>query len=214
VFTSSTLIEGEPRRIEVGIAFVRHVAQPTVTGLPGSVGLSMWVDRDRGGCLISTGWGTRAAMRASDAVLAPVRAEAGRVLGGTPVTEEWELAHLHRLRRATPGCWIRSTAIEFVPADLERVLDTYRRLTVPAMEALNGFCSAALVIDRPGSRGVSTVTFESLETLTASRARADDIRQAAVDEAHVQVERVTEMEQVIAGLHIPDAADQPAAPAM
>lgn len=204
MFVRATTINGDPARLDEGIAFVKANVVPAVTSLPGSLGLSMFVDRDTGTTTVSTAWETEKARADADAVLTPLRGKGTRILGGgTPVTELFELAVIDRLRPAEPGFCSRITRVTIDPSNIEEAIDAYTSSTLHDLQLLDGYCSAVLLVDRTRGLGVVSVTFDSRAHLEASRARAEDIRRTGLEKAGAEVAEVREAEIVIAGLRLP-----------
>ena len=75
---------------------------------------------------------------------------------------------------------------------------------LPDMQALDGFCSASLLVDRGTDRACST-TRSSPARLAASRGTAlGDPRDAGIREAGVDVLDVLECDLVLAHLRLPE----------
>jgi hypothetical protein len=206
LFVRATTINADPARLEEGIAFVRDSVVPAVATLPGSLGLSMFVDRDTGTTTVSTAWETEAARADADAVLTPLRAKGTRILGGgTPVTELFELAVIDRLRPAEVGFCSRLTRVTIDPARAEEAIDAYTSSTLHDLQLMDGYCSAVLLVDKNRGLGVVSVTFDNRAHLEASRERAEDIRRTGLAKAGAEVSEVREAEIVIAGIRLPQA---------
>jgi len=203
VHARATVVVGDPEKVDDVVALVRDSVLPRVTAQGGSLGLSMNVDRASGRCTVTSVWTDRASMHASERALAPLREAAGRVAGGQPVTEEYELAVLHRLRQAEPGCWVRSTRVRLDRQQLDAGIRTFRRQVLPAVERLPGFRSALLMVDRRSGNGVVSAVFDDEQSLNASRAMAGQVRDDASAEASAQVVDVVESEIVLAALRLP-----------
>ena len=75
MFVRATTINADPARLDEGIAFVKDNVVPAVNTLPGSLGLSMFVDRDSGTTTVTTAWETEKSRADADAVLTPLRAK-------------------------------------------------------------------------------------------------------------------------------------------
>ncbi|HWH27406.1 MAG TPA: hypothetical protein VNU26_00345 [Mycobacteriales bacterium] len=199
----ATVVLGDPAKVDDLVAFVREQVLPRVDAQAGSLGLSMNVDRASGRCTVTSLWTDRASMHASERALSPLRDAGGRVVGGQPVTEEYELAVLHRERQAEPGCWVRSTRVRLDPAQVERGVRTFRDHSVPAIRGLPGFRSALLLVDRRTGGGVVSVVFDDRAALDASRESAAAVRAEATERAQAAVTDVVEAEIVIAALRLP-----------
>lgn len=202
MFIRSTIIDGDPRRVDDAITYVRDTVVPFVSGLEGTLGLSMLVNRSRGRTITSTAWRSEAAMHDSLDVLAAIRDECARIMGGPATPEQWTVAERDRVRAPEPGFGNRSTRLAFDPADTDLLVDTYRTTTIPALHLLPGYCGAVLLVDRDQGRAVSSVTFESRAHLEASRRAAAEIRQTSVEKAHARAGEVVESEIVVAGIQM------------
>lgn len=201
----ATTITVEPGRVDELIRFARDEVTPVADGCPGSLGLSMFVDRSTGTATITTAWATEQQRDESDRSLLPVRERAAALFGATPAVELLEMAVLDRRRPAEPGFWARMTRVLVNPALLDDAIDAYGTTTLPALELLDGFCSAVLLVDRRTGQGVSTVVFDSRVALETSRAAGDEIRRTSAAKAGAQVVEVRESEVVIAGIRAPQS---------
>ena len=92
------------------------------------------------------------------------------------------------------------------PAAIDRAVDVYKMASLPAMEELDGFCSASLLVDRASGRAVSTATYDSREAMHRNRERADAVRSAGSLETGAEVLQVCEFELAIAHLRVPEMA--------
>jgi len=206
VYARSTTFQARPESIDAGIAHVNDEVLPAIQRMEGCIGLSLLVDRQSGRCIATSAWETEEAMRATDQQLQPVRERVAEIVGGTPQVEEWEIAFLHRDHRAGPGACVRATWVQVDPAAVDRAVDIYKVATVPAMEGLEGFCSASLLVDRATGRAVSSVTYDSQETLASSRQQAKSIRASAIQEMGAEMLDIAEFELALAHLHVPEMA--------
>jgi heme-degrading monooxygenase HmoA len=204
MYARSTMITGDPGRLDDGIAYVRDDVMPTITPLDGCLGLSMLVDRDTGQCIVTSSWDSEDAMRASNLHLAPMRMRGGQIMGGPPEVDEWEVAVMHRDHHAPTGSWCRVTWMRLNHTEIDRGIELYRAAMLPEMESIDGFCSASLLVNRAHGRACNTTTYDTREALDASRERSWTIRDAGVREAGVDVLDVAECELVLAHLRLPE----------
>lgn len=202
------MVTAEPGKVDEVVAFVRDRVQPVLDRQAGSLGLSMNVDRESGRCTVTSAWADRASMHASERALAPLRDAAGRVAGGLPVTEEYELAVLHRRAQAEPGCWVRSTRVRLDPAQVDAAVALFRSTTVPQVAQLPGFRSVLLLVDRRTGSGVVSAVFDDRAALQASRAPAAQVREDSSAQTDAAVTDVVESEIVLAGLRLPLVTDE------
>lgn len=206
MYARSTTVQGSPRRIEAAIAMVRDEVLPAVSQMPGCLGLSMMVDRGTGHGVVTTSWESQETMRATADAVAPMREKAANLIDGTAEVQEWEIAVMHRAHPAPAGSYVRSTWLRSDPAGVDRALDVFRMGVLPRVEELPGFCSAVLMIDRDSGLAVSSVAFDDLAAIEASRDAAQAIRGGAVKEIGAEVLDVHEHELILAHLHVPEMA--------
>jgi hypothetical protein len=143
-------------------------------------------------------------MRASADKARELRARAADQLGGNvEKIDEWEVAVLHRDHRAATGACARATWGKSDPALFEQNIEYYRTSILPALENLDGFCSASLLLDRATGRGVSTATFDSREAMERNRAQALALKAAHMPEGVEELDEC-EFELALAHLRVPE----------
>ena len=203
----TTIVQGDPARIEEAIAQVRDEVMPTVTAMEGCVGLSMLCDRDTGRCLVTTAWQSEEAMAATASQVAPLREDATRTLGAT--TSDvlmWEVAVVHRAHQVPEGACARVTWLHADPDIADRGVDMFRMGVLPRVQEFEGFCSASFMIDRAAGRAVGVVVFDSRANVEASRDATTQIRERVTQELGATVDEISEMDVVLAHLHVPEMA--------
>ena len=109
---------------------------------------------------------------------------------------------MHRDHTSHEGCACRITWTR--AKDLDTTVDFWRNTLLPRFEAMDGFCSASMLIDRAGSRTCGTLTFDSQAALEASREDAAMIREMAAREVGVEFLDVAEFELALAHLRLPE----------
>ena len=82
-------------------------------------------------------------------------------------------------------------------------VDFYKSDVLPALENLEGFCSASFLMNRSG-RAVSTATFDSREAMERNREQARELRNVRSREMGADVVDVGEFELAIAHLRVPE----------
>ena len=136
---------------------------PALEGIDGCVGLSLLVDRTSGRCIATSAWQSEEAMRASEESVRPIRDQAAELFGGSAQIEEWEIAAMHREHSAGEGACVRAIWVKVDPDQIDGGIDFYKTTILPALEGLEGFCSASLLVDRASGRGVAAATFRAWE---------------------------------------------------
>jgi hypothetical protein len=206
VYARSTTVLAHLKSIDAGVAHIRDEVMPTLLGMEGCIGLSMLVDRNTGRCIATSAWRTREAMLASERQLRPVRDHVAEILGNRPQVDEWEIAVLHRDHTSGSGACVRASWVRMAPAQADRVVDVYRMGLLPVMQDYDGFCSASLLVDRASGLAVSSVSYDSIESMQRSREKSDALREAGAREAGVEIVEVCEFELALAHLRVPEMA--------
>jgi quinol monooxygenase YgiN len=206
MYARSTTIQGQPSSIDAGIAHTRDSVMPALEGIDGCVGLSLLVDRTSGRCIVTSSWESEEAMRASEESVRPIRDRAVELLGGSRQVEEWEIAAMHREHRAGEGAWVRATWVKVDPDQIDRGIDFYKATILPALEELEGFCSASLLVDRASGRGVAAATFDNAEAIERNKDELDRIKATGSQEANAEVLDQCDFELAVAHLRVPEMA--------
>ena len=176
MYARSTTIQAQPSSIDDGIAHMRDTVMPALEGTDGCVGMSLLVDRTSGCCIATSSWESEETMRASAESLRPIRDRAAELFGGGAQIEEWEIAVMHREHRAGEGACVRATWVKVDPDQIDRGIDFYKSMILPALDQLEGFCSGSLLVDRASGRGVAAANFDSAEALERNKDHLDRIR--------------------------------------
>jgi len=203
---STTVLAKKRESIDVGIAHIRDMALPALQRMDGFVGLSLLVDRDSGRCVATSSWESKAAMRTPAGPVGVIRDRAVEILGGTMMVGEWEILFMHRDHRSRAGACARGTWLRMDPAAIDHAVDVYKMVSIPALEALDGFCSASLLVDRASGSAMSTETYDNREAMQRNREQADAVQSAGNQETGAKVRQVCEFELAIAHLRVPEIA--------
>ena len=206
MYARSTTIEAQPDSIDAGIAYVCDEVMPALETMTGCTGLSLLVDRESGRCIITTAWDSDEAMRASADDVAPLRDRAAESFKGSVAVAMWNIAAMHRNHPSADGACVRATWFKVPNGQMDRSVDLYRDSVLPALEELDGFCSASLMIDRSSGRAVSSVVFDSSEAMDRNREQARSLRVARLRELGADQVDVGEFELALAHLRLPDLA--------
>jgi heme-degrading monooxygenase HmoA len=206
VYARSTTIKAQSSSIDTGIEHVRNTVMPALEGIEGFTGLSLLVDRSSGRCITTTAWQSEEAMHASAESVRPVRDRAAEIFGGGAQVEEWEIAVLHRDHRSRDGACVRVTWVKVGPDQIDRGIDIYKTAVLPALDELDGFCSASLMVDRASGRAVSSATYDSVEAVERNREQLDGLRAASSQEAGAEVLDECDFELAVAHLRVPEMA--------
>lgn len=204
VYARSTTFRGDPDDLDAGIAFVRTEVMPAVQKMEGCIGLSMLVDRETGGSIVTSSWEDQKSMRATEQTVATMRDRAAQLFGSRPEVREWEITTLHRLRPVPQGACARVTWMQSDPASTDQLLELFRTVVLPQIEDLPGFCSVSMLVDRASGRSATATTYESRAALEGSRDAGADLRGAAASATSAEIVDVAEFEVALAHLRVPE----------
>ena len=206
MYARSTTIQAQPTSIDAGITHMRDKVMPALEAIGGCVGMSLLVDRTSGRCIATSSWESEEAMRASAESLRTIRDQAAELFGGGAQIEEWEIGAMHREHRAGEGACVRATWVKVDPDQLDGGIEFYKATILPALEELEGFCSASLLVDRASGRGVAVATFDNAEALEQNKDQLDGIKATGSREAHAEVVDQCDFELALAHLRVPEMA--------
>ncbi|HXB88740.1 antibiotic biosynthesis monooxygenase [Mycobacterium sp.] len=206
MYARSTTIQAQPSSIDAGVAHVREAVLPRIQEVDGCVGLSLLVDRETGRCIATTAWETEDAMRASAEPTRPVRDRVAGEFGavGSATVDDWEIAVLHRDHRAGEGACARAIWVKLPPDQLDAGIEFYKMSVLPDLEALDGFCSASLLVDRASGRAVTCTSFDSLDAMQRSREQATALKNTKILEVGAEELDDGEFELRLAHLRAPE----------
>jgi heme-degrading monooxygenase HmoA len=182
VYARSTTIQAQPSSIDAGVAHLRDAVMPRLQEVDGCVGMSLLADPQTGRCILTTAWETDEAMQASAEQIQPIRDRAADEFGGVgdPMVEEWEIAVLHRDHRSGEGACARAIWVKLPPDQLDAGIEFYKTSVLPDLEALDGFCSASLLVDRASGHAATCTSFDSLEAMERSREQATALKNTKI----------------------------------
>ena len=206
MYARSTTIQAQPTSIDDGIAHMRDKVMPALEAIDGCVGLSLLVDRTSGRCIATSSWESEEAMRASAESVRPMRDRAAELFGGGAQIEEWEIAAMHREHRAGEGACVRATWVKVDPDQLDGGIEFYKATLLPALEELQGFCSASLLVDRASGRGVAVATFDNAEAIERNKDQLDGIKARGSRDTNAEVLDQCDFELALAHLRVPEMA--------
>lgn len=204
MYARSTTIHAQPSAIDAGVAHLRDEVMPKLQELDGFVGMSLLTDRESGRCIAVTAWESEEAMSALADQVRPIREKAIDMFGGAATVDEWDIAILHRARQMPEGACARVTWGHVDPAHADAAIEHFKMNIVPDSEALEGFCSTSLLVDRNTGRGVSCTTFDSREAMERNRDGARTMKQMRMKETGAAELDEAEFDVAFAHLRVPE----------
>ncbi len=204
MYARSTTIRGKPQAMDEGIAYIRDVVMPAVQQMDGCVGLSMLCDRDTGRCIVTTAWADADSLRRSaDGVMA-MRARGAEIMGGEAEVAEWEIAVLHRMHETHHGACARVIWGQGDPAQMDRMIDTFRMALLPRIEELPGFCSVSVMVDRQSGRTAAAVSYDSRHSMAEAEKPGMAMRQEFSAQMGMEITDVAAFDIALAHLRVPE----------
>jgi quinol monooxygenase YgiN len=204
MYARSTTVRGTPQAMDDGIAYVRETVMPAVQQMDGCVGLSMLYDRDSGRCIVTTAWADQDALhRSADGVMS-MRARAAEIMGGEAEVAEWEIAILHRMHETHNGSCARVIWAQGDPAQMDRMIDTFRMALLPRIEELPGFCSVSCMVDRTSGRSATAVSYDSRQSMAEAEKPGMAMRQEFAGQMGMEVTEVAAFDIAVAHLRVPE----------
>ena len=197
-----TTVQGDAGGIDDVVRLVKERVAEVIATHEGSRGVSAFVDRENGRVVATTAWISEQARAASNTALAPLRAEAERLMSGTMHVSEWEIVVNETAVPPTPGCWMRSTALQGDAAEIREGVHHFQATVIPGLRGVPGFCGAMLMVDRRSGRVLASTLWDGRATLDASRERAGGLRATAATATGARVTGVSEYEVVLTGLEV------------
>lgn len=205
MYARSSMLRGDPQKVDAGIAYVRDEVMPMLQQLDGFVGLSMLVDRGSGRSIVTTSWESEEAMgNTEEAVMDARRQWAERGGGGEPQVDRWEIAMMHRAHAGHDGACARVIWNEADPGRAEEILSTFRTAMLPRVEELPGFCSLSLLRNVQQGRAAMTVTYDSREDMQRVSEQGAAMRAEFSRDQNTRVIDVAEFDIVVHHLRAPE----------
>ena len=204
MYARSTTIHAQPSAIDAGVAHLRDEVMPKLQGLEGFVGMSLLTDRQSGRCIAVTAWESEEAMNSLAEQVRPIREQAIEKFGGDATVDEWDIALLHRTRQMPDGACARVTWGHVDPAHADAAIEHFKMNIVPDSEALEGFCSTSLLVNRNTGRGVACTTFDSREAMERNRDGARTMKQMRMKETGASELDECEFDVAFAHLRVPE----------
>ncbi|MFF7982921.1 hypothetical protein ACFZDK_28025 [Streptomyces sp. NPDC007901] len=201
MFVRTVYVTGDPARVEAAVRALNSEGRSLLEERPEYRGAGVFVDRDLGKLLAVSWWGSEEARRNSDQVMSERRGPMLEPFAGTVSVENYEVAVFHSVQPPRAGGGMRSTRVEFDPADADLFAETFRSSAIPRLEALPGFARCSVFLDRRRGRGMVGSLFVDRASMAASRGGQAAARHADAAKAHVTVVALEEFEVVHADVH-------------
>jgi hypothetical protein len=188
------------------VSYIEREIRPVLEGRPGSLGVSVLEDRERGVAIFGSVWTTSAEMNGSEDTEVPLRGELARRAGG-PVTVEdyavpiFELVDQRPLPRR--GLAVRLTRIQVLPSQVDDVIEVVGDIGVPSLIETPGFCDALLFAHQASGRLISETVWRDPRARAASPNVAALVRTEFPDDASGEIHAVEDYTLVFSSVQEP-----------
>ncbi|MER6084757.1 hypothetical protein [Streptomyces sp. NPDC001833] len=194
MFVRTVYVTGDPAKLEAAVRALNSEGRELLAERPEYRGAGVFIDRELGKLFAVSWWGTEAARSNSDQVMRERRRPMLEPFAGTVAVENYEVAVFHSVQQPRTGGGMRSTRVEFDPADTDLLAETFRSSAVPRLEGLPGFALCSLFVDRQRGRGMVGSLFVDRASMVATRAGQAEARRADTAKARVTVVGLEEFE--------------------
>ncbi|MFF4037373.1 hypothetical protein [Streptomyces sp. NPDC001816] len=201
MFVRTVYVTGDPAKIDTAIRALNTEGRELLQERPGYCGAGVFVDRDLGKLLGVSWWDTAEARHNSDEVMQLRRQAMLGPFAGTLTVENFEAVVYHPLQPPRMGGGLRVTRVEFDPADIDLVVETFRSTVAPRLETLPGLATIGLLVDRERGTGQAYALFVDRDSMVVSRAGQAAARHEGVAKAQVNVVGLEEFEVVHTDVH-------------
>jgi heme-degrading monooxygenase HmoA len=203
-----TAFKSDPAKIEAGIAYLRDKIIPSLKNVPGFVGATCIVDREKSTGAASTIWESLEAMNKAEQAGVQARIDSGEATGIEVVdVDRFEIT---TLEMATPTAKVPSYTRVITaygdPKELDKVTQLVREHSVPKLKQQPGFRAFAAGVNRMSGRGFTAASFASAEEREASNAALMATRERATEVGHMYGLQIDLVETVIAEIKVPTTA--------
>ncbi len=181
------LITGDPLLLGDSIRYIESEIRPAVESQPGSLGMSLHADPERGALVAESFWASRDALLDSEPIVAPSRDEAVRRAKGTAAVERYEVPVFEREAPFGAGAGVRLTRLDVGPGAVGDAIAWFGDTAVPWLADTEGFRGALLYVDWASGHLISETVWRNPQALAASRSAAEAIQRAAVEATNCEI---------------------------
>jgi len=188
------------------VTYVEREIRSALEARPGSLGISVLEDRERGVAVFGSIWATSDEMGGSENTEAPMRAELAK-RAGAPVSVEdyqvpiFELIEQQALTRR--GHAVRLTRMQVRPSQVDDVIEVVGDIVVPSLIETPGFCDALLFADPASGRLISETMWRDPGARAAAPSIASIVRAEVPDEASGEIRAVEDYSLVFSSMQEP-----------
>jgi hypothetical protein len=199
-------IAGDTAALDSCVSYIESDIRPALESRPGSLGISVLQDRERGVAIFGSVWATSPEMRGSEDTEVPLRGELARRAGGPVTVEDYQVPVFELVeRQALPrrGRAVRLTRMQVQPSQVEDLIEVVGDIAVPSLVETPGFCDALLFADRSSGRLISETVWRDAEARAAAPSVAAIVRAEVPAEAGSEIRAVEDYALVFSTVREP-----------
>jgi hypothetical protein len=188
------------------VSYVERKIRPPLEAQPGSLGVSVLEDRERGVAIFGSVWTTSLEMDGSENTEAPLRGELAGLAGGPVTVESYQVPVFGLVQRSAPprrGYAARLTRMQVRPSQVDDVIEVVGDIAVPSLVETPGFCDALLFADPPTGRLISETVWRDPGARAAAPDVAAIVRAEVPDEADGEIRAVEDYALVFSSVQEP-----------
>ncbi|HXT90163.1 MAG TPA: hypothetical protein VN714_12995 [Trebonia sp.] len=199
-------ITADPAALDVCVTYVEREIRSALEARPGSLGISVLEDRERGVAIFGSIWATSDEMGGSENTEAPMRAELTKRAGVSVSVEDYqipifELVERQALTRRSHA--VRLTRMQVRPSEIDDVIEVVGDIAVPSLMETPGFCDALLFADPASGRLISETVWRDPGARAAAPSIASIVRTEVPDEAISEIRAVEDYSLVFSSMQEP-----------
>lgn len=169
--TRLTRLAVDPAALDACTSYIEHEIGSALEQRPGSLGIFVLEDPERGVAVFGSIWAASGEMSGSENAEVPLRAELVRRAGGPVTVEEYQVPVFELVERlALPrrGLAARLTRIQVRPSQVDDAIEVFGDYAVPSLVQAPGFCDALLFADPASGRLITESVWRDARAREAS----------------------------------------------
>jgi hypothetical protein len=199
-------IAADTAALDACVTYVEREIRPALEARPGSLGISVLEDRERGVAILGSVWTTGAEMSGSEDTEVPLRAELARLAGGAVTVENYQVPIFELVERqvlSRRGRAVRLTRIQVRPSQVDDVIEVVGDIAVPSLTETPGFCDALLFAHRSSGLLISETVWRDRGARAAAPSVAAIVRTEFPEDASGEIRAVEDYTLVFSTVQEP-----------
>jgi hypothetical protein len=199
-------IAADAAALDACVSYIEHQIRPVLEARPGSLGISVLEDRERGVAIFGSIWATSHEMSGSEDTEAPLRGELARRAGSPVTVEDYQVPIFELVVRQAPpdsGYAVRLTRLQVRPSQVDDVIEVVGDIAMPSLIETPGFCDTLLFADPASGRLISETVWRDTRARAAAPNLAAIVRAEVPDEAGGEIRAVEDYTQVFSTVREP-----------